>query len=127
MMPEENSAPGPRETTRGAPVISPPTDIYETGDAIILLMEMPGADVEAANVTLENQELTVSADAKPTAPTGYTPTHEEFVAVRYERAFTVSDAVDSDSIAAVMKDGVLRLTLAKATPARTRRIDVKAG
>lgn len=120
-------AAGERETTRGAPVMRPPTDIYETDTALVLLMEMPGVAVEAANVTVENQELTVSASAQPTTPTGYTQTHEEFADVHYERAFTLSDAVDSEHIQAAMKDGVLKLTLPKASAAVPRRIKIRDG
>ncbi len=126
-MPTTQQNPGAGETTRGAPVIRPATDIYETDTHLVLTIEMPGVDVESTGVTLDNQELSISAAARLDSPTGYTLTHEEFSEAHYARAFTLSDAVDGDSITASMKDGILKLTLAKARHAATRRIAVKAG
>lgn len=44
----------------------------------------------------------------------------------YERSFTVSEPIDTAKIEAVLKDGVLRLTLPKAAPSPAARISVKA-
>jgi len=43
----------------------------------------------------------------------------------YERAFTISDEVDRDRIEAVVKNGVLKLTLHKAPQAEVRKITVR--
>ena len=52
--------------------------------------------------------------------------HAEYRDGSYERVFTLSDQVDGDRIDAVFKDGVLRLTLPKATPSPAKKIAVKA-
>jgi HSP20 family molecular chaperone IbpA len=44
----------------------------------------------------------------------------------YQRSFTLSDEIDRDKIEAIVKNGVLRLHLPKAGPAKTRKITVKA-
>jgi HSP20 family molecular chaperone IbpA len=43
----------------------------------------------------------------------------------YERAFTISDEVDRERIGAVVKNGVLRLTLHKAPQAEVKKITVR--
>jgi HSP20 family molecular chaperone IbpA len=114
----------PAEQVGDGPTFIPPTDIFETKDNILMLLDMPGADPESLNVTLEKLELTVAARSTISEPQGYTPIHAEFRAGNYERSFNLPDEVDNERIEAVFKNGVLRLTLPKAqTPAR--RIAVK--
>jgi HSP20 family protein len=44
----------------------------------------------------------------------------------YQRSFSLSDQIDQDKIEATVKDGVLRLRLPKAGPAKARKIAVKS-
>ena len=53
--------------------------------------------------------------------------HAEYREGNYERVFTLSDQVDGDRIDAVFKDGVLRLTLPKATPSPAKKIAGQGG
>ena len=108
-----------------APTILPPTDIIETKDALIMLLDVPGADPETLDVALDRQELRISARSTPSVPQGYTPVHAEYQDGNYERMFTLSDQIDDERIEAVFKDGVLRLTLPKAMPS-AKKIQVKA-
>ena len=117
---------GNAETVSEAPTFTPPTDIVETKDAVIMFLDMPGADPESLNVALEKQELRVSARAASAAPPGYTAMHAEYRDGNYERAFTLSDQIDGERVDAVFKDGVLRLTLPKASPSPAKKIEVKA-
>ena len=114
------------ETTRAEPVFIPPTDIIETTDNVLLLMDMPGADPDSLDVTLDRRVLNISARSSTSAPEGYTPLHMEFRDGSYERSFVVSEPIDVPNIDAVFKDGVLRLTLPKATPREPAKITVKA-
>jgi HSP20 family molecular chaperone IbpA len=114
------------EDTGAALTLVPPTDIYETKDGVVMLLDMPGADPESLDVTLEKRELTISARSMISAPQGYTPVYLEYREGNYERAFTLSDQVDSERIDAMLKDGVLRLNLPKAPAAQARKIEVKS-
>ena len=58
--------------------------------------------------------LSISAQVTPMLPEGYAPVYAEYREGNYERAFTLSDQVDSEHIEAIFKDGVLRLTFPKA-------------
>ena len=118
-------APASGEGISEAPTIMPPTDFVETKDAVIMLLDMPGADPESLDVAFDRQELKVSARSTPMVPEGYTLVHAEYRDGNYERAFTISDRVDDERIEAVFKDGVLRLTLPKATPS-AKKIQIKA-
>jgi HSP20 family molecular chaperone IbpA len=108
------------------PTFSPPTDIYETKDAVMMLLEMPGADPDSLNVNLDKRVLTVSARSVPFMPEGYNLIHAEYRDGNYERAFTLSDQVDGDRVDAVFKNGVLRLTLPKTAQSQAKKIPVKS-
>ena len=113
------------ERTRNAPIFVPGADIYETEDALFLSLEMPGVSPDAVNIMLDQRVLTISGQSRLSAPEGYSLTHHEYRNGDYERAFTLSQAIDSDKIEAELKEGVLRLTLPKSQPAPAKTINVK--
>ena len=118
-------APAAAEPVSEAPSFLPPADILETKDNLLVLLDMPGADPDSLNITVENLALSISARVTDSsAPDGYTLVYAEYREGNYERVFTLSDQIDRDRIDAEFKDGVLRLTLPKAaTPAK--KISVK--
>lgn len=127
MTDHETNGAVPAEATRAEPVFTPPTDIIENTAGVRMLLDMPGADPESLDVTLDNRVLRISARSVSTAPEGYTLVHAEYRDGNYERRFTVSEPIDTAKIEAVFKDGVLGLTLPKATPSPAAKISVKAG
>jgi HSP20 family protein len=114
------------ESGSETPTFAPPADIIETKDAVIMLLDMPGADPDSLDVALEKQQLRVSARSATSAPPGYTLMHAEYGDGNYERAFTLSEQIDGERVDATFKDGVLRLTLPKASQSQARKIEVKA-
>ena len=114
------------ERTRDVPILVPAADIYETEDALFLSLEMPGVSADAVNIMLDQRVLTVSGSSRASAPEGYSLTHYEYREADCERAFTLSEAIDSDKIEAELKEGVLRLKLPKSQPAPAKTINVKA-
>jgi HSP20 family protein len=113
------------EGTRNVPMFVPAADIYETKDTLVLSLELPGVEPDAVNVTLEKRVLTVTGHVRSIAPEGHSLTHHEYRDGDYERAFTVSEAIDGEKIQAELRDGVLRLTLPKSQPAPAKTIQVK--
>jgi HSP20 family protein len=120
---EQQSARG----SQALPTLIPPTDIYETKDEIILLMDVPGADPGGVDVTLDKRRLTVTARMMESPPPeGYTLIYAEYQQGNYERGFTLVGDIDGDRIDAMLKDGVLRLKLPKVTPSPAKKIPVRA-
>lgn len=116
----------PAEATRTEPVYTPPTDIIETASGVQMVLDMPGADPDSLDVTLDNRVLRISARSASSPPEGYALLHAEYRDGNYERSFMVSEPIDTAKIEAVFKDGVLRLTLPKAAPSPAAKISVKA-
>lgn len=113
------------EATRTGPIFVPPTDIIETNEAFLMLLDMPGADSDTLDVTLDQRVLSISARSTSTEPKGYAPIYTEYRDGAYERKFVVSDQIDDENVDAVLKDGVLRITLSKSSPSPAKRISVK--
>jgi HSP20 family molecular chaperone IbpA len=113
------------ESSREMPSFVPPADIFDTDKAIVMLLDIPGADPASVDVALDKRVLTASAHSQPVQPENYTLLHSEYADGNYERAFTLSDAVDGERIEATIKDGVLRLVLPKTAPSRAKKIAVK--
>lgn len=123
---EEVQTPEGVERMSDRPVYLPKADIYETDDALTVVVDMPGVDENHIDITLEKNVLTLHGQIEPEAPEGMSLTYAEYDIGDYERAFTISDAIDKEKIEAAMADGVLTLTLPKAGPAKTKKIEVKA-
>jgi HSP20 family molecular chaperone IbpA len=114
------------ERRRGANrVFKPRADIFETAESIVVVADMPGVDEGSVDITLEKNILTIDGRVEPDRHEGYRLGHREYEVGNYSRAFALSDEVDREGIEATVKNGVLRLTLPKAGPARARKIPVQ--
>jgi HSP20 family protein len=114
------------ERTRDRPVYVPQVDIVETEDALEIFADMPGVTRDTAEVTLEQRVLRIHGRAEVPLPEGLAPLYLEYQPGDYERAFTLSGAVDPSGIEARVRAGVLHLKLPKAGPAKQQRIEIRA-
>jgi HSP20 family protein len=115
------------ERTRDCPCFVPRADVYETGDAIFVVADMPGVNESTVDITLEDNVLTINGYVDPEGPEGYGLAYAEYRVGDYMRAFTLSDQIERGGIEATVKDGVLRLVLPKVEEVKKRRIAVAAG
>jgi HSP20 family molecular chaperone IbpA len=121
----EESTAAPRETTRmQEQYIQPPVDIFEQGDGLTVVADLPGVTAEDLDVRVEQGILTLQAKAKTVLPGE--PYYQEYQLVNFFRQFQLSDQVDVGNISADLKNGVLSLHLPKSEAAKPRRIQVKA-
>ena len=102
----------------------PDTDIYETSDALIVVMEIPGVSNENIDIKLEKDQLTVNANIDLENYKNYKPVYTEYNVGHYSRGFTLTGKVDQDRIEASVTNGVLSLKLPKAEEAKPRKIPV---
>ena len=104
----------------------PPTDIYETPEALMVVMEIPGVDRDQVDVQLDQYTLTVTARIGLERYRELTPLYTEYDVGHFTRSFRLSNEVDRERIAAQVTDGVLTLTLPKIEEATPRRIEVSS-
>jgi len=102
----------------------PYADIYETNDALCVVMEMPGVERTNLNVALENDVLRVDGQIDFSKYEGMEPVYTEYNIGHFTRSFVLSSKIDQERISAQLDDGVLTLTLPKAQEAQPRRISI---
>ena len=119
------SNPAETERTRNRKVYVPKVDIIETGDAMVMYADIPGADEKTVDVTLEKSVLTIRGTITPQEFEGRSIAYAEYDVGDYERSFTVSDEVERDRIEAVVKNGVLKLVLRKTPQVEAKKITVR--
>ena len=111
---EEKTAPGR--------TFIPSADIYETDDALAVVMEMPGVEKKDLDVGLENDVLRVEGRIDFGKFKDMEPVYAEYNVGHYARSFALSNTIDQEKIAATLEDGVLTLLLPKARHAEPRKI-----
>ena len=114
------------ERTRSRRSFVPRADIYETENEIIVLTDIPGANEETVDITLEKNVLSITAYVDAAIPSGFDIAYAEYEEGDYQRSFRLSDEIDRDKIEAVVNEGVLRLRLPKTQGAKTKKIAVKS-
>lgn len=119
----EKEAPSREETRSQERYVTPPVDIYETPDGLVLLADLPGVAKSGLDVRVENSLLTIRGKAAHAAPGEVI--YREYDLVNFFRQFELNEKVDQQKISAELKNGVLTLNLPKAEEAKPRRIDVR--
>lgn len=114
-------------TTANTPVAVPRADIFETQDAFVIVLDVPGVAEKDVQLTLERDTLILQASQHSQSKQGYKLSYQEWQPVIYRRQLTLATDIDRDNIKAQCKQGVLRLHLPKASPAIARKIKVNFG
>ncbi len=107
-------------------VATPPVDIVEQKDGLLLLADMPGVEPQNIDVQYENGVLTLHGKIEPREKPNMRCLLREYNVTDYHRSFTIGEGIDIDKIEATIKDGVMRLHLPKSEALKPRKIEVKA-
>ena len=113
-----------RESTIPTRAYMPTADIFETDDALTVVLEMPGVSKDNVDVSVESGVLTIEGRIDFKKYEGLQPLYSEYNVGPYRRSFRISSQVDQNKITAEMRDGVITLALPKAEQAKPRRIAV---
>lgn len=107
-------------------VPGPRVHLFDAGQALVVKADLPGMTEADLQLTLNQDVLTLSGERKPDVPNGYTVHRQERAPLRFSRSFTLPSKIDPDRSSAVLKNGVLTLTLPKAAEAQPRKIAIQA-
>jgi HSP20 family protein len=103
----------------------PATDIYETPEKVVLVMDMPGVCFDCTHVSIVDDELVVTGHVTHGEDQDNYVLYREYDVGHYHRHFGLPELVDRAKIEAVMSNGVLTVTLPKAEEVKPRRIPIK--
>jgi HSP20 family protein len=118
---------GLAEETALAPTAwTPAVDIAEHDEEYVVKMEIPGVDKNDVKITMRDNVLTVSGEKKNEKESKGSNYHRiERSVGAFERSFALPSSVKADSIDAVFKDGILKITLPKSEEAKPKQIEVR--
>jgi len=103
--------------------VAPNVNIFETTDGYVLQAEMPGVGKDGVEITLEENEVTITGRRTPETVSGEALFRERHNA-DYRRVFELDPAIDTEKIAAKVEQGILTVTLPKSERVKPRKISV---
>jgi len=115
-----------RNTQPHRAVFTPPIDIFETEEGLVLHADLPGVTLETLELQIQDKKLILFGRVKPPVPDDAEAVHLEYEVGDFLRSFILSDDVDHDRIQASLNNGVLKIVLPKAPAAEPRFIQVKS-
>lgn len=124
LTPAEGQSPAP-VAPRDQLVFTPPIDIYETADGLVLQADLPGVTSETLELQVQDNKLTLFGRVEALVPDPGRLIHQEYGVGHYLRSFILSDDVDHERISAKLTNGVLEVVLPRTTKTEPRRIQIR--
>jgi HSP20 family protein len=101
-----------------------PMDAYRSGDTLHVTFDLPGIDRDTIDLTVERNQLTLTAERRRTRDEGQEWLVAERPVGRFTRQLMLGDNLDTDNITADFADGVLRLTIPVSQAAKARKVSI---
>src|SRR5438046_10153096 len=105
-------------------VSSPALDLYESGDHLMAVVELPGMGKEDIDISLHDGTLTISGERKRESTSGEAAQRTERYVGTFRRSITLPTRVDASKVSATYQDGILNVALPKAEEAKPKQIQV---
>ncbi len=102
----------------------PPVDIYETEDEIILKAELPGVDIENVSVEVNENVITLKGERKLGKVREENYHRMERFYGAFQRVFSLPNTVEKSKVKANYHDGVLEITVPKATEVKAEGVKI---
>src|SRR5437867_9064088 len=103
---------------------SPALDLFQSNDNIVAVIELPGMRKEDIEISLHDGTLTISGERKRESANGEKAERTERYVGTFRRSITLPTRVDANKVNASYRDGILTVTLPKATEAKPKQIPV---
>lgn len=103
------------EHVRNERRVTPPVDVYENQDELLVIVDVPGVEPDGLSIQLEGGQLEIEARQSKAF-------EEPLV---FARSFKVPATIDAAKVSAEHQLGVLKVHLPKSELAKPRKIPVK--
>jgi len=105
---------------------SPPVDIHETDERIVLRADLPGVSIEQIELRIESDRILLKGERSAESAGLRGDFHRiERPQGRFSRSFALPKSILQSEIRAVMDKGVLEVTLPKHSETRSKSIKVE--
>ena len=115
--PARSDTRSPHATAPVAAARKPHYDCREQGDALQIIVYVPGVDASGVEITTRGPDLTVTARKTHFVRVNWQSLHLEGAQRDYELRLRLGHGYDYTALQAEIRDGVLTLTLPKKQPA----------
>ncbi|MDX9719522.1 MAG: Hsp20/alpha crystallin family protein [Myxococcota bacterium] len=102
-------------------------NLLDKGEHFEFVAELPGVTEQDIEVNVHQDVLTVRAQRRLQPKEGWTAHRNERSNYSFQRSVSMPTPVDAELTKAVLKDGILRVQMAKAPEHKPRQIAVTAG
>lgn len=107
---------------------TPPIDIYQTNEDVIVEAPLPAVNPEDVEVTVEHDVLTIQGKSEQKSEVDEKNYYRrEVKRGSFYRSVNLPVAVDGDKAEAAYEGGVLKIKIPKTAAARPKTIKIKAG
>jgi HSP20 family protein len=104
---------------------TPPVDIYETDEALILKAELPGVSKNDVSIEIHQNTLVLRGQRRHEAEVKEDRYHRvERAYGSFQRSFMLPTLVDQEHVRATYRDGVLELRLPKSEATKPKRVAI---
>lgn len=116
----------PGEGAFGSGAWVPPADVYETKEAYVVLLELPGVDDDDLEVVAETHSVTIKGERRLAAsarPESFYRMERSYGT--FARIFRFEDPIDADHVDAQLSNGLMKLSVPKDRPRSEWRVRVE--
>jgi HSP20 family protein len=105
--------------------VTPVADIFETADAFVIKLDMPGAAKDTITVSVEPGSLIARGEFTPPHRDGVDLRLREISRKSYVREFALGSGASHENVQALFEDGVLTITVPKTDDLKSKKIQIR--
>jgi len=107
------------------PIIEPATDVYETSESVVVVVEIAGVSAEAIDISVEGKTLTVRGEREDRQRHLSRLYHQmEICCGMFERSVNLPSEVNPQQASATYSDGILAIVLPKVQHQLAHRVSI---
>lgn len=107
------------------PALTPAADIYESGDAFVVELEVPGFDEKELDIEVHDHTLSITGERKEEKELKEkTLRLHERLEARFERRFQLPRDIDSEHVDAKVAKGVLTVRVPRTEVEKAHKVEI---
>ena len=103
----------------------PPINIFQQGDDLVAIVEMPGVNKDNLNIQAKENTIRIAGQKSVDYPENVSLHRRERLSGNFDRTLVVPMQIDPDRIRAEYNDGLLALYIPRAEKDKPRTIEIR--